>query len=61
MDMVLTSQVVAGDCVQDAAAQKSGTDQYVDDVKHDGVPWSATRPLHAAGMLRCTQTKRHDI
>jgi hypothetical protein len=61
MDMVLASQMVAGDCVEDATTEEGGTDQDVDYVEHDGVPWSATRPLHAAGMLRCTQTKRRDI
>jgi hypothetical protein len=61
MDMALASQMVAGDCVEHATTEEGGTNQDVDDVEHDGFPWSATRPLHAAGMLRCTQTKRRDI
>jgi hypothetical protein len=53
--------MVAGDCVQHASAKEGGTDQDVDDVKHGDFPWSATRPLHAAGMLRCAQAKRLGI
>jgi hypothetical protein len=52
--MAPSSQTVAAERIQHAAAKKRGTDQDVDDVKHRDTPWSATIPPHAAGMLRYT-------
>src|SRR6185437_7920449 len=38
MIMVLVSQVVAGDCVEHAAAKKDGADEDVQDVEHGDSP-----------------------
>jgi hypothetical protein len=59
--MVMALQVVAGEGVEDAAAQEGGTDQDVENVEHDDFPRSATRPPHAAGTLRWTQISAHAI
>jgi hypothetical protein len=46
--MAVASQVVAGEGVENAAAQEGGADQDVENVKHGDFPRSATRPPHAA-------------
>jgi hypothetical protein len=46
--MASASQVVAGDGVEDAAAQEGGADQDVDQVKHGDAPGSAAIAPHAA-------------
>jgi hypothetical protein len=51
--MTVASQVVAGEGVEDAAAQEGGADQDEDDVKHGDAPGSAAIALHADGILRC--------
>jgi hypothetical protein len=45
--MAVASQVVAGEGVEDAAAQEGGADQDVENVKHGDFPRSATKPPHA--------------
>jgi hypothetical protein len=54
MVMAMASQLVAGFGVEDAAAQEGSADQDVENIKHGDFPRSATKPPHAAGMLRCT-------
>jgi hypothetical protein len=46
--MAVASQVVAGDGVEDAAAQEGGADQDVEKVKHGDAPGSAAIAPHAA-------------
>jgi hypothetical protein len=46
--MALASQVVAGEGVEDAAAQEGGADQDIEKVKHGGAPGSAAIAPHAA-------------
>jgi hypothetical protein len=53
MVMAVASQVVAGEGVEDAAAQEGGADQDEDDVKHGDAPGSAAIAQHAGCMLRC--------
>jgi hypothetical protein len=51
--MTVASQVVAGEGVEDAAAQEGGADQDEDDVKHGDAPGSATIAPHAGRTLLC--------
>ena len=45
--MAVASQVVAGDSVEDAAAQEGGADYDVEQVKHGDAPGSAAIAPHA--------------